>query len=78
MLDDEDVIGDLYNIIRDGNANWIQFTEYDPATRRLKGRFEIHLKIAEDEVRIEPDAAPTIDFVDGAFDVLAPDGFTLE
>ena len=78
MLDDGDVIGDFYDIVREGNENWIQFTEYDPATRRLRGRFEIHLEVAEDEVRIEPDAEPAIDFVDGTFDVLAPEGFTLE
>ena len=78
VLDDGDVNGDEYVIVREGNDNWIQFTEYDQATRRLKGTFEIHLKLSEDEVRIEPDAEPTIDFINGTFDVLAPEGFVLE
>lgn len=80
VLDDGDVIGDVYQIVREGNDNWFQFSEYDPATRRLQGRFEIHLVLAEEEMgRVpEPDAEPTIDFVDGTFDVLAPEGFVLE
>ena len=78
VLDDGDVIGDFYEIVRKDNVNWIEFTEYDPVTRRLKGRFEIHLKLSEDEIKVEPDAEPTIDFVDGTFDVLAPEGFVLE
>ena len=78
VLDDGDVNGDEYIVVREGNDNWIQFIEYDPAARRLKGRFEIHLKLSEEEVRVEPDAEPTIDFVDGTFDVLAPEGFELE
>jgi len=78
VLDDGDVIGDFYEIVREGNDNWVQFTEYDPSSRRLKGRFEIHLKLSEDEIKVEPDAEPTIDFVDGTFDVLAPEGFVLE
>mgnify|MGYP001796970096 CR=1 FL=1 len=78
-FDDGDVIGDIYKIVREDNENWIQFTEYDPASRRLKGKFEIHLVLAEEEMgRVpEPDAEPTIDFVDGIFDVLAPEWFEL-
>lgn len=75
LLDDGDVVGDVYDIVREGNENWIQITEIDERNRRVKGEFEIHLKISDTELFPEPNAEPTIDFLNGRFDVLAPEVF---
>ncbi|MGB3465734.1 MAG: hypothetical protein WBA74_10705, partial [Cyclobacteriaceae bacterium] len=78
VLDDGDVGGDYYEIVtEEGRDNWIQFTEFDEKNRRIIGRFEIHLRLAPKQ-SLEPGAEPTIDFVDGTFDVLAPYDFVFD
>ncbi len=74
VLDDGDANGDFYVLVPETN-NWFQITEVDERNSRIIGEFELHLMLAEDQGRLEPDAEPTIDFISGAFNILAPDNF---
>ncbi|MGB3467197.1 MAG: hypothetical protein WBA74_18085, partial [Cyclobacteriaceae bacterium] len=78
VLDDGDVGGDFYDIDRDGFDNWVQITEYDQKNGRIRGQFEIHLILAENQGNIEPNAPDRIDFIEGTFDVRAPDDFVFD
>jgi len=75
LVSDGDVLGDVYVLVREGNENWLQITEIDEANRRVKGIFEIHLTLRENNEFTDPNAEPTIDFVNGSFDLLAPESF---
>ena len=73
VIDDGDVIGDFYEVVREGNENWLQIDEI--VNGRVRGRFELHLKLSPNNPSLEIDAEPTIDFVNASFDVLANDFF---
>lgn len=67
ILDDGDVLGDIFDVYNGASENYIRVTSYDENSGEVRGEFAVTFVFDETDNRSDPTAPDTIRFTNGQF-----------
>lgn len=67
LVDDGDVVGDIYKVIEGESDNFVTITSYNEETKEVKGNFQVTFVFDETDTKSDPTAPDTIRFTSGEF-----------
>lgn len=67
LVDDGDVVGDIFNVLDGESENFVTITSYNEETNEVKGNFQVTFVFDETDNKSDPTARDTIRFTNGEF-----------